>query len=469
MNFALKTFATGRTIQLLILILITTITLTSQSISSSACLIFFPVIVLFFISIIGGRLTLLSAFSAGFAYMVLPEAIQSEELLITQWGASNVKTGYRVLVLSFVAVCVGFLILRNKFARQKQTLEPVIKNEITLRLAWLFFLILEIAIVALFIPFIINGLTTGRGGELAFDVGFFGYFLIAIQYVTISFWGYYYSRKNQKMISLIKAIIVSAPILIIGIASGTRFYLCFMLICLLLPWIRVLNLKKLVWIIAGVFAVIIVFSSMKATRYSGFEFLSISQALGIEEKIDQNVKSHPMITIAKMGSSEGLVRNMAMIDLYTDTYGYTYGKSIGFLGIFWIPRVIWPDKPNQLDYWLIREYEDERGFGSRYSTASSFCGELFMDFGYFCVFFCFVLGMLLAKMDDYIERNITRGDFFSVTLSGLCFGWSLFIVRSFLTSSYQLILGCAIAYLVSKTIFRETKLKKELVFASRRN
>ena len=219
--------------------------------------------------------------------------------------------------------------------------------------------------------------------------------------------------------------------------------------CLLIPWIRVLNLKKMLWIGVGCLVVFSVFTSMKATRTSGFEMLSISQIVGRGEED----KSTFMEKIAGKGSMEGLIRNMAMIKLHTTTHGYTYGKSIGFLAVFWIPRFIWENKPVQLDYWLIREYES--GFSDSHSTASSFCGELFMDFGYFCIVLCAGLGALLAKMDAYISQRVLRGDFYSVVIAGLFFGWSLFMVRSILAASYQVILGAVVAFLFAHVFLRE--------------
>lgn len=452
-----------RGVQFVILLFITVCILIPNSVSLSASLIFFPAVGLFFIEIANGRLSLLAAYLVGVCYMILPEAILSEDFLSAVWGEVNVKVGYRVVMLSFVAVCIGYFLLRGKSERQRVIVSETVQRLGNIRVAWCVFLVLEIAQLILFAPYIMSGLTSGRGGGLAFDVGLLGYFLRAIQYAILAFWGYYYSRENQGITSVVKAIILATPLFLIGVASGTRFYLCFQLMCLLSPWIRVLNVKKLLWICGGCLIILSVFTSMKRTRYTGFEFLSTSQILGIEDgKKDFSAGIDVMEKIAEMGSSEGLIRNMAMINLWSTTRGHTYGKSIGFLGIFWIPRFVWDNKPTQLDYWLIREYEDEQRFGSGYSTASSFCGELFMDFGYFCVVVCAGLGVLLAKMDAFIERRVLRGDFFSVAVSGLFLGWSLFMVRSMLTASYQVVLGCFVAFLFSRLLLRERVVKRSV-------
>ena len=184
---------------------------------------------------------------------------------------------------------------------------------------------------------------------------------------------------------------------------------------------------------------------MKNSRDAGFD---LSTAFNTESSAGTLIER-----IAANGSPEGLVRNMAMIDLWTETHSHTYGKSIGFLGIFWIPRVIWNDKPVQLDYCLIREYES--GFGGGHSTASSFCGELFMDFGYFCILICFFLGGIMAKMDCFIEKRLIVGGFVATALSGVMLGWAFFMTRSILTASYPLVLGLPVIWFLNKAAVRE--------------
>lgn len=450
-----------RFVQILLLLTILAGVLIPQSISLSASIIFFPVVILVLGEIAQHRFSLIAAFLIGVAYMILPEAILSEEVLSAQWGEGNVIIGYRVIMLSTISLCIGYFLLRKKFDKKREGFTEIVLRRGSMNVAWGVFAFLEIVQVILFAPYIASGFSSGRGGELAFNVGLFGYFLRSIQYAILAFWGYYYSRENRGWLSMSKALLLAFPLFLIGVASGTRFYLCFQLMCLLAPWIRVLNFKKILWGGVGVLLLVSVFTSMKATRYSGFEFLSISQIVGSQDSSRGLTRDNSLMRdIAGLGSIEGVVRNMAMINLYTTTHDYTYGKSIAFLGIFWIPRFIWEDKPTQLDHWLIREYEDERKFGKGYSTASSFCGELFMDFGYFCIVVCFGLGVVLAKMDVYVETRVLRGDFYSTFLCGLFLGWALFMTRSMLTASFQVVLGVLVAFFLTRVLLRERVVKK---------
>lgn len=427
------------------------------SIETLASTAFFLIVALFLLTFSERKMTLLSSFTFAFAYMIPPEAILFASALSTKWGAGHVLVGYRVLMLSFIAVNVGFLLFRKHSTSQNERKDLVISPFSNLTHAKIVFSALTLFLVLLFSPMIAYGLTTGRGssslynpeseGGLLFNVGILGYFLFALLYAVCGFWGYYFSRERKGRISFIKAALYSSPIFLIGIASGTRYVLCFMLVSTFLPWVYRLNLKKLKWIAIGGLFLALLFSAMKNSRYDGFDF---SAGLKSEESTGTLTE-----LIVSKGSPEGLLRNMAMIDLWTTTHSHTHGKSIGFLGFFWIPRAIWHEKPTQIDHWLIREYES--GFNGGYSTASSFCGELFMDFGYGCILICVLLGILMAKLDLYIERNLLVGGFFPTAMAGIIFGWAFFMTRSFLTATYPLFLGLPIVWLLAKYVIKENK------------
>lgn len=443
-----------RFIQYLLLISSGTVIFLPFSIETSATIVFCICGALFALTLANKRFSLLSAFVFAFAYMIPPEAILMSEALSISWGEEHVLTGWRVLVLAFVAVNCGFLMFRKQV---KPWERPTIHlaSPALLNTGKRIFLFLTIFCVALFSPMIVYGLTTGRGsqslhnpeegGGLLFSVGVLGYFLFSLLYTICGFWGYYFSRENKGASSFLKTLLFSSPILLIGIASGTRYVLCFMLASSFLPWFYKLKIKNVKWLTIGGIALILLFSAMKNSRYSGFNLSSAFET--------ENVSGSLSEKIASKGSTEGLLRNMAMIDLWTETHPHTYGKSIGFLGIFWIPRAIWTEKPTQLDYWLIREYES--GFGGGFSTASSFCGELFMDFGYGCILASFLLGVFMSKMDRYVEKNLITGGFFATATSGILFAWAFFMTRSILTASYPLILGAPTLWFLGKFLLKE--------------
>lgn len=440
-------------IQYLLLICVLVAAILPSSIATSASIELFLVIGLFLTSLANKRLTLLSAFTAAFAYMIPPEAILGEGEIIAKWGEENVLVGYRVLMLSFVSLYVGFLVFRKRrerLGRKFACVCPLNRSR-----AKALFIILTIFCVTLFSPMIVYGLTTGRGssslynpedgGGLLFNIGVLGYFLFALLYVICGFWAYYFSSKSYDKFAFLKAILYSSPILLIGLASGTRYVLCFMLACLLFPWIYILDPKKIKWFVCGGIALMALFFAMKYSRYGGFDLSVLA-----EPEISQTTSTSSVVEkMAEKGSPEGLIRNMAMINLYTQSHSYTYGKSFGAVVYFWIPRFIWEDKPTLIDHWLIREYES---VGPGFSTASSFCGELFMDFGYFCVVLCFFFGGIMARLDAYVERVFCTHEFFPTVVSGLVLGWAFFMTRSTVTATIPLVLGSAVAFVLYKIL-----------------
>lgn len=448
-----------RLVQICLLVIIVSSVFLPCSAFTLGAVVLFSALSFFITTLLDGRISLVAVFVAAFAYMIPPEMILFGEELSVKWGADHVIVGWRVLVLSFVAVCMGFLVFRRKSSKYANWSE-VWASSGGEQKSKSIFVGITVFLCLLFSPMVVYGMTTGRGsaslfnsedgGGLLFNVGLGGYFLASLCYAVCSFWGYYFSKQGRRPGFLFKAIIYSSPIILIGIASGTRYMLCFMLACLFLPWIYRLNLKKLKWMAVGGIFAIVLFSAMKNSRDSGFD---LSTAFNTKNSSGSLIER-----IASKGSSEGLVRNMAMIDHWTETHPHTYGKSIGFLGIFWVPRFIWSDKPVQLDYWLIREYEG--GFGGGHSTASSFCGELFMDFGYFCILVCFCLGGIMAKMDCFIDERLMSGGFVATALSGVIFGWAFFMTRSILTASYPLVLGLPVIWLLNKMVVREFSFKR---------
>lgn len=451
-----------RFFQYLLLICAGTVIFLPFSIETSAMIIFCICGALFALTLTKKRFSLLSAFVLAFAYMIPPEAILMSDALSITWGEEHVLAGWRILVLAFVAVNCGFIMFMKQIKPwerpQIHLASPALMNN-----GKRIFLFLTIFCVVLFSPMIVYGLTTGRGsntlhnpeegGGLLFPVGVLGYFLFSLLYTICGFWGYCFSRENKGVSSFLKTLLFSSPILLIGIASGTRYILCFMLSSVFLPWIYKLKIKNVKWLAVGGIALILLFSAMKNSRYSGFELSSAFETENLSGSLSLSEK------IASKGSPEGLLRNMAMIDLWTETHPHTYGKSIGFLGIFWIPRAIWTEKPTQLNYWLIREYES--GFGGGYSTSSSFCGELFMDFGYGCILAAFLLGVFMSKMDRYVEKNLIAGGFFATAISGILFSWAFFMTRSILTASYPLILGAPMLWFLGKFLLKETTLPRK--------
>lgn len=455
-----------KSIQITLLFLINAITFLCSSCSTSASISFFAFLALSLIPFLKEkRPSLLGAFGIGFTYIIPPEAILFEDELNVLWGSENVLIGYRILVLSYSAFYLGFLCIKNSAIHLHRRLRipsatfpktPATKSIIrpSTTIGMLFG---TYALLAMFFPMVIYGLTTGRGsdslfsedlgGGLLFSVGPFGFFLMGSIYAVSAFWGYYSYQKSSKF-RILKTFVFCIPLLLICFSAGSRQYLILALAGAFIPLFQELNLKKICILALLGFSILTISNFMKDFRYGGVFSGLQSEVSSFAPK---NAPQKLITSLAEKGSPEGALRNMAMINLYCKTHEYTHGKSIGFMAIFWIPRAFWNDKPTQLDHWLIREYEN---VSPGYSTASSFCGELFMDFGYACVFACFLLGNIWGRLNRRLTLIGTES-YFGFAATGIMFGATVFMVRSIVTAGILLVPASICIFCISKYLLKE--------------
>ena len=98
-------------VQFFLLVFVLATSFLVSEVEVSASVTFIPCILLALLPILKERrLSLLSAFGVAFAYMIPPEAIMMADALNIAWGVENVRIGYRVLMVSYFAFYVGFLL-----------------------------------------------------------------------------------------------------------------------------------------------------------------------------------------------------------------------------------------------------------------------------------------------------------------------------------------------------------------------
>src|SRR5690606_3053973 len=134
-----------------------------------------------------------------------------------------------------------------------------------------------------------------------------------------------------------------------------------------------------------------------------------------------------------------------------EAHPHTYGSSIAFLTYFWIPRAIWPDKPTMLGHWLIREYRS--GFGSGHSSSFGFTGELFADFGYYSLFFVFLLVIILNWANQFNTFYLSQPRSYTKILVVMIFSYVFFFVRSPITATMTFLVLLVVQYLIRKMLF----------------
>lgn len=413
--------------------------------SSTLCMyIYLTIILLEFIS--NRRITLIFIFLSAFIFIIIPEGILNYEDLYSEWGIQNVNKGF-----SFCVVTSGLIFIGYKLFERRNRYSIIEGNEITEKKliinkkGVLTTIILLYNIFFLIINFknAIYGLIYGRASAFPF---LYSSLLYSIGFIVIGITNDLF--KNNK----IKTLLFNLPIIFVFLSVGTRFFIIYIIFILFFDYFNKLTFKKIILLFFAAILTISTTNSIKDLRRGGLLSTRTSQI----EYLEKN--SNLTESIAKLGSPEGIIRNSAMITDYSKKKGYTYGRSIGFLGIFWIPRAIWPNKPVMLDSWLIREYYGNQ-FGEGYSSASGYGGELYMDFGYlFASIILFFFGYFLAKVQLWIDLNHRQSLQYSIT-SGFLYGWIFFGTRSLLTSTYMLIYFLVSSYLVFNFLIK-TKIAK---------
>lgn len=260
-----------------------------------------------------------------------------------------------------------------------------------------------------------------------------------------------YYLKYVKGKKNIVSFIVCLPIFIIILLQSTRFKFLFTV----LPYLIVIDLfslgkssgKKNVIMLLSALLLVGISSFVKENRNTAFMEIEKKSLVGISKVNDSDPFT---LKLAKNMSSEGVVYMAYVADNYFSNHSLHWGKELSFILYFWVPRAIWPSKPTQLDYWLIREYSSET-VASAFSSASGFIGEARADFGWGCLLFAFLIGMLFRRIDGYKAIIWSRyNDSLNVVLVAIVVPWIFFFVRSPLTSTMSLIWELVIYYLFAR-------------------
>lgn len=274
-------------------------------------------------------------------------------------------------------------------------------------------------------------------------------FLDSIGLLLPSLIGYYYRYVFKKGIWF--SFFLVFPIFVILLLTTSRYKFLFST----LPYFIITgivdlqssNLKKSLVLLLFFVVILKICGYIKNNRNVAFAEVESREVFGYNFEKGDNLFE----TAAYRMSPEGVVKMAAIADDYFSKNNLHYGKETGFIFIFWIPRNWWPNKPTMLDGWLIREYENvSEGF----SSASGYIGELRADFGWFCLLFVLLLGMLIRKLDNYTQYVYNNcSDSFDLVLISVLYPWVFFCIRSPLTSTISLIMELILWWLFSLLLF----------------
>lgn len=247
--------------------------------------------------------------------------------------------------------------------------------------------------------------------------------------------GYYLSKIKKK--SFLLCLIWALPIFFILLLTTSRYKFLFSALPFLIVTgileIKATNLKKNVLLFVFMAAIILITGFIKNNRNIAVSEIEASELLVFQSNKGGDVFEK----MAYQMSPEGVVYMASIADDYFSKHSLHYGKESGFLLIFWVPRGWWPNKPTMLDNWLIREYEN---VGEGFSSASGFIGELRADFGWFCLFFMLLFGMLIRRIDNYTKFVVEREKMpYNMVLISILYPWCFFFVRSPITATMALL------------------------------
>jgi len=435
---------------IVLLIFFTTIFCGENIELTSNITLWFVIIILIYNVLKDRYISLISMFIFGFIYIYFKEFLNDIPTLYGEWGEKNVNDGYFVIMFSFLSLICGYFLKDyvRKFNRKKVIVKPNANSDFRLNLIKSkssFFIINILLVLIIFIGnmvLIIDGLTKGRPN--AFKYGLLSNLSYALSIIAIINFNIYYKQFFARY-NVIKVFIYTFPIFVLLLASGTRFLLLYGIIALISHYFYNLTNPKIFKMLLFLIVFGLAFNFVLKSRNDGFLNSSVTNNL-ISPKDEMSLNQK----VVQYFTTEGMLRNAAMITDYTNNHDYTYGRSIGFLTYFWVPREIWHDKPTQLDHWLIRKYTNEYD-DSGHSTASGFMGELYMDFGpYFILPILAVIGWFMSSLNFKYYLNRENFTYISVILNGSVLAWIFFSVRSILTSTFIFLFIYLSAYLINK-------------------
>ena len=276
---------------------------------------------------------------------------------------------------------------------------------------------------------------------------FLATFVSALGTILPALIAYYFRYVKRK--SMIYSILLVLPIFIMQFILATRFKLLFQILpfVIILGLIRVnrVTLKTVVVIVIAAYAFNVASTYLVENRNKATN--------AVNHREERYLTSHQddiIYNLAHEMSPEGIMYMTSLANNYFDDHELSYGRECSTILYFWVPRAIWPDKPTQLDHWLIRKYENA---SDSFSSASGFLGELRADFGWFAILLAMLIGVALKKCDIYIQRLLNaETPSFGIVFASLLYPYFFFFVRSPLTASVH-ILTIYLIYIIIRRLF----------------
>ncbi|MGD6778425.1 O-antigen polymerase [Sutcliffiella horikoshii] len=406
----------------------------------------------FIILIFKLRIRLLLVWQVAFLYIIGFEGFLHHNEIVFNYGSGAIRAS-KYLVVTFLLTNIGYLLFFLLDNKKNGTKRKYIYQESYKPTALSLILIVSTYLVYIFmnIDNTVSSIYGGRSaatleGSLSFLHSATNNVISMILPAILAFtFRYIYNFKKYVLFS----IVLSIPIILILFIQGTRFPLLFSIAGLLL--VLLINVKiKLKNIIAlTLVGLTLLFLSELMVASRGVGIVNYLNATGND--LQENVQGI-------FYSREGVIRTNTWMIEYFDENPHLYGASSSFVLFFWVPRVIWPEKPTMLGYWLIREI-NIGGFGEGHSVSFGFAGDAYADFG---LLGGMIFSLLLGCVIYILERRNNKVLFskYNILYIAITYPFIFFGMRSLQTSLINFIGMIFFLWIFRRTIKVDKSIKE---------
>lgn len=380
---------------------------------------------------------------AGFVYIIL------SEMIVSDYGAEYGNT-IRFLLIANNLLLIGYSVANNN---NYNFLSRKAHNKIS---GWFVLVLLFLFITYLYLQYPSVERTLLQGRQLRNTLGtttVSSMFINTLSICLPSLIAYYIVKI--KGMSKWFALLLALPIFVFLFILATRYRFFFSIV----PFLLIANFFhfekiKLKYLIALLLLAVCIVSVTNYSKIHRNERFSITYQTDKPIRVIDNNTDY-IYMFAKQCSPEGTVEMMRLGERYFEDHPYTYGKSIGFIFYFWVPRAFWSEKPTQVDYWLPRYYFD---MADTASTSSGFMGELRADFGYFSLLLIFLFGILLKKANSLlITYDFGRKPCYESMYVSLLIPTTFFCVRGLNTSIMTFFCEVGLLFIIQRLLVKSNR------------
>jgi len=367
------------------------------------------------------RLLLIDVWAVAFAYLYASDLALTKEGVLATFGPDVTLEAEAFLVASFGASLLGAAWLDRHAATRRAPRSGASWREVhpaRLRpspgLAGL--VLLTTAMVLVFVFWVITPaqlFATARVERSFSDTATRPLLIAAVVLQPIL--AAYVTRRYRVRGPVVWAAWLVAPLSALALyASGTRFYLGFMLCGVLhyvLEPLRPMSRRRRLAIAAAALAFLALQGTMRASRGSGLVHLDAGEIAA------------SLVRPETFLSSEGLLRVNAWVHEKRawESTGRPFENA--FILYWWVPRSIWPDKPAMEGRRLIDDVMDDGWFGANHSVAGGFAMPALLDFGpWLGTVAAFLYGVALGALQRFAWRHASLFDPASVVVALALFG-----------------------------------------------